>query len=104
MAKFNELIKSYDKIREYLREFLLHGYKQRGGDFTAKSARTYDNERRRIENYLPGYILGEQSTKGGKRLYISSGGAIDMEDNPLFASWQSKSFTKKMTLCCTSSL
>lgn len=91
MGRFNELIKNYDKIRDYIREFLLHGYKYRS-DFSEKSNRSYDNERRRIENYLSGYIKNENSIKG-KKFYISSS-SIDLEANPLFTSWQSKSFTK----------
>ena len=51
MATFNELIKNFDKIREYMRTFAIYGYKTRE-DFTHKSARTYDNERRRIQSYL----------------------------------------------------
>lgn len=91
MAGFNELIKNYDKIRGYIREFLLHGYKYRN-DFTGRSARSYDNERRRIENYLSGYIHQENTSKG--RRFCISYGSIDLESNPLFATWQCKSFTK----------
>lgn len=48
---FSELIKNFDKLRDYMREFFVFGYKTRS-DYSRKSARTYDNERRRIESYL----------------------------------------------------
>ena len=55
MSDFQELIKNFDRIRDYMRQFFLYGFKVRV-EFAAKSGRTYDNERRRIENYLADYI------------------------------------------------
>ena len=46
MQEFHELIKNFDKIRDYMRQFYVYGFKVRS-DFDAKSARTYDNERDR---------------------------------------------------------
>lgn len=91
MADFNELIKNYEKIRDYLREFHVYGYKCRN-DFDKKSSRSYDNEKRRIENYLSEYIRYSNSSRG-KRLYITAD-TVDMEENPLFATWHTKTFTK----------
>lgn len=91
MAVFNELIKNYDKIREYLRDFTIYGYKYRS-DFDQKSRRSYDNERRRIENYLSDYVQKIDSIEG-RKICIESG-ALLFEDNPLFCTWQTKSFTK----------
>ncbi len=48
---FNELIKSFDNIRQMMRDFYVFGFKSRA-DFADKSARSYDNERRRIESWL----------------------------------------------------
>ena len=47
MAEFQELIKNFDRIRDYMRQFYIYGFKVRN-DFDSRSARTYDNERRRI--------------------------------------------------------
>ena len=47
MAEFQELIKNFDRIRDYMRQFYVYGFKVRG-DYDVKSARTYDNEKRRI--------------------------------------------------------
>lgn len=91
MAAFHELIKNYEKIRAYLRDFLIYGYKTRN-DYEQKSGRSYDNERRRIENYLSNYMKQENSVKG-KRVFISAN-TVEMEENPLFVTWQTKSFTK----------
>ena len=51
MAEFQELVKNFQRIRDYMRQFYVYGFKVRG-DYTEKSARTYDNERRRIESWL----------------------------------------------------
>lgn len=91
MAGFTELIKNFDKIRDYTREFFVYGYKCRN-DYTRKSGRSYDNERRRIESYLAGYIKWETNSRG-KNLFISTD-TSDLSENPLFSMWEAKSFTK----------
>jgi len=90
MAEFSELVKNFDKIRDYMRDFFVYGFKARG-DFTQKSLRTYDNERRRIESYLNKYIKWDTSNKG-KRVFISLDSS-KIACNPLYAAWKSKSFT-----------
>jgi hypothetical protein len=87
---FSELIKNFDKIRDYMRDFYIYGFKARG-DFDGKSARTYDNEKRRIESWLGPYIRWETDKKG-KRVYISVNTA-DISTNPLYNAWKAKSFT-----------
>lgn len=91
VSEFSELIKNFDKIREYMRDFYVYGFKTRG-DYTAKSARTYDNERRRIESWMAGSVRWENSAKG-KRVFLSVDSAR-VPQNPLYAAWKSKSFTK----------
>ena len=54
MAEFQELIKNFDRIRDYMRQFYIYGFKVRN-DFDSHCARTYDNERRRIESWLGDY-------------------------------------------------
>lgn len=46
---YSELIKSFERIRNYMREFYVYGFKSRE-EYSIKSARSYDNERRRIES------------------------------------------------------
>lgn len=90
MSEFQELIKSFGKSREYVRDFFVYGFKTRE-DFSDKSGRTYDNERRRIESWLSEYIHSNY-TKNGKNISL----AIDSNlllTNPLYRVWKSKSFT-----------
>jgi len=90
MAEFSELIKNFEKIRDYMRDFFIYGFKTRN-DFKQKSSRTYDNERRRIESYLGDYIKWDTS-KGSKRVFISLDSS-KITENPLYSAWRSKSFT-----------
>ena len=41
---YSELIKSFERIRNYMREFYVYGFKSRE-EYSIKSARSYDNER-----------------------------------------------------------
>lgn len=91
MAKFKELIKKYDKIRPYLRDFLVYGTKGRG-NYDLSSRRSYDNERRRIENYLSHYVSSTM-TPTGKNLYINKD-SLHIHENPFFDTYKTKSFTK----------
>lgn len=90
MAAFQELIKNFDRIRNYMRDFYIYGFKVRN-DYKYKSSRTYDNERRRIESWIGDYIIWKHDARG-KSVSIS----IDSKkvcSNPLYAIWKSKSFT-----------
>ncbi len=90
MSEFKELIKSFPKTREYVRDFFVYGFKTRE-EFKEKSARTYDNERRRIESWLSGYVQQDYTEKG-KNISL----AIDsnlLDTNPLYRVWKTKSFT-----------
>ena len=89
---YSELIKSFDRIRGYMREFYVYGFKSRE-EYTRKSARSYDNERRRLESWLGGYMSFRQTAEG-KTVFIS----VDTRSvpfNPLHSAWKAKSFTDK---------
>jgi hypothetical protein len=90
LSDFSELIKNFDKIRDYMRDFYVYGFKSRE-DFNQKSSRTYDNEKRRIESYLGKFIRWDTS-KAGKCVFISIDSS-KISQNPLYAAWKSKSFT-----------
>lgn len=90
MAGFSELIKNFDKTRDYVRDFFIYGYKVRG-EVGSKSARTYDNEKRRVESWLKGYITS-CNTDRGKQMYISVDSG-HIYENPLYNAFYSKSFT-----------
>lgn len=66
---YNELIKKFDKIREYMRRFYVYGFWHRE-QFSMKSARSYDNERRRVESWLREYISFRQELSGKVIFYL----------------------------------
>lgn len=89
---YSELIKNFDKIRSYMRDFYIYGFKTRE-EYNRKSARSYDNERRRIQSYLGNYISFRQ-TPTGKNVFISLDGR-QISHNPLYKAFKAKSFTNK---------
>lgn len=90
MSEYSELIKNFSRIRDYMREFFVFGFKTRN-DFNQKSKRTYDNERRRIENYL-GDLTKWEYGEGGKKVFISVDSS-KIPVNPFYKAYKSKSFT-----------
>ena len=80
---YSELVKRFDLVRDYMRDFLIFGFKTRE-DFDRKSGRTYDNERRRIESWL-GDSLRWEYRAGGKALFLSLD-AGTLSRNPLYLS------------------
>lgn len=89
---YHELIKDFGKIRAYLRDFYVYGFKVRS-DFSEKSARSYDNERRRVESWMGDYISFSQDSRG-KRIYLSADSRA-IPHNPLYRAFKAKSFTSK---------
>ena len=85
-----ELIKNFERVREYMREFYVYGFKSRE-EYETKSARTYDNERRRIESYL-GEHMGFRYTPKGKNIFLSFD-SRSVTYNPLYKALKAKSFT-----------
>jgi len=90
MSEYSELIKNFSRIRNYMREFFVFGFKTRN-DYTLKSKRTYDNERRRIENYL-GDLTKWEYGENGKKVFISVDSS-KIPVNPFYKAYKSKSFT-----------
>lgn len=96
MSEFQELIKNFGKSRDYVRDFFVYGFKSRQ-DFTSdkKSARTYDDERRRITSWLGKYVE-EETAEAGRTRVKNISLMMDsnlLDENPLFAVWKTKSFT-----------
>ena len=87
---YNELIKNFEKIRAYMRDFYIYGFKSRDG-YDKKSLRSYDDERRRMESWL-GEHMRFVRTPEGKNVFIS----IDSRSsnhNPFYNALKAKSFT-----------
>ncbi len=90
MAEFSELVKNFAKVRSYMRDFYIYGFKVRK-DYTYKSGRTYDNERRRVESWLNEWVRWDYSQQG-KRIFLVLKASLT-DANPLYRAWKSKSFT-----------
>lgn len=90
MSSYHELIKNFEKIRSYMREFYVFGFKSRE-EYSQKSARSYDDERRRVESWLGDYMRFVRTSEG-KTTFLS----IDSRSNahnPFYRAWKAKSFT-----------
>lgn len=89
---YSELIKNFEKIRAYMRDFYVYGFHTRN-DFDRKSPRSYDNERRRIESWL-GDSMAFRQDASGKCVFISLD-SRETRHNPLYRALKAKSFTDK---------
>ena len=87
---YSELIKSFDKIRGYMRQFYVFGFKRRE-EYDAKSLRSYDNERRRIESWM-GECMSFRQNDAGKQVFLSVDSRT-IRHNPLYKAFKAKSFT-----------
>jgi len=87
---YQELIKNFEKVRAYLREFYVYGFKSRT-EYDKKSARSYDDERRRVESWL-GEYMGFTQTLEGKNVFLSVDSRVT-KTNPFYKAWKAKSFT-----------
>ena len=87
---YNELIKNFEKVRAYMREFYVYGFKSRN-EYDAKSARSYDDERRRLESWLGDYMRFTQTAEG-KNVFLSVDSRVTHR-NPFYKAWKAKSFT-----------
>jgi len=87
---YSELIKDFSKIRDYMRQFYIYGFRGRG-EMGDKSDRSYDNEKRRIESWLGDYMSFRQEASG-KKSFISME-SKDLVHNPLYNAFKAKSFT-----------
>lgn len=90
MSAYTELIKNFERTRAYMREFYVYGFKSRDG-YDKKSARSYDDERRRMESWLAEHMSFVR-TPEGKNVFISIDSRTS-EHNPFYKAWKSKSFT-----------
>jgi hypothetical protein len=88
---YSELIKNFTGIRDYMRQFLVYGFRSRE-EFDAKSLRSYDNEKRRVESWLTDFMSFRQDASG-KAVFLS----VDsrrIPHNPLYKAWKASGFTK----------
>ena len=60
---YSELFKNYSDIRNFMRRFYVYGFEKRQ-DFTAKSSRSYDDNRRRLDSWLEDYMSFKSEADG----------------------------------------
>jgi len=89
---YSELIKNFEKVRSYMRDFYVYGFIGRD-EFTSRSARIYDDEYRRVKAWLEGYIDSYYDDTG-KKVFLSIDGRT-LSHNPLYIAFKTKSFTDK---------
>lgn len=90
MSSYSELIKNFERVREIMREFYVYGFKRRE-EYNKKSARSYDDERRRMESWLGDYMSFIRITEG-KNVFISIDSRVS-QHNPFYKALKAKSFT-----------
>ncbi len=88
---YNELIKNFQRIRDYMRDFYVYGFKVRDQYGTKNSGRSYDNERRRIASWL-GEYMSFYRDNDGKHVFLSVDSRTILH-NPLYKAFKAKSFT-----------
>lgn len=89
---YSELIKNFNRIRTYMRSFYVYGFRRRG-EYDEKSARGYDDERRRLESWLGDYMAFRQDAAG--RCFFLSVDSRAIQHNPLYRGFRTKSFTDR---------
>lgn len=87
---YKELIGDFNKIRDYMREFFVYGFKHRG-EVGNKSSRTYDDKRRQLESWLGDYMSFTQSSEG-KNHFISVD-SREVVHNPLYEAFKASTFS-----------
>ena len=87
---YSELIKNFEKVRSYMRDFYVYGFKGRD-EFDARSARIYDDEHRRMKGWLEG-CMDSYYDESGKKVFISIDSRT-LSRNPLYVAFKTKSFT-----------
>lgn len=99
MAEFNELIKHFNKVRTYVRDFYVYGFKSRM-DYPESGRRTYDNERRRIESWFADYIQYDYDSSHKKNrlpsLWTATGSTVIR-----YLMYGKPKALQIMILCCT---
>jgi hypothetical protein len=92
LSEYSELIKRFDKIRDYMRDFYVYGFMSRDDFKQKKSLRSYDNEKRRIESYLAD-CMSFRMDEDGKAVFLSVDSS-NIPTNPLYRAFKAKTFTK----------
>lgn len=86
---YHELLGHFRRVRAYMQHFYVYGFYTRD-EFSGGSARSYDNERRRVEGWM-GEHYGFRMTRSGKANFIAFD-SRSVRRNPLYRALKSKTF------------
>lgn len=89
---YRELIRHFSRVRAYMQHFYIYGFYTRE-EFSGASARSYDDERRRVEGWL-GEYMGFRVSPQGKSVFLSFD-SRSVRRNPLYRALKSKTFTDR---------
>lgn len=92
---YSDRIENLSTIRVYARSFCVEGFKDRKGKYKEKkSPESYNNARRRMENWFQGEAFTSVFDEQRKRFHIQLD-ARNYNHNPLNAVFRAKTFTNK---------
>jgi hypothetical protein len=92
LSDFHELVKSINRVRAFVRDFFVFSWRSRW-DQKRKSARSYDNEKRRIECWFEGKYKRKTYDSDDFLIFsLSVAGGIDFDRNPLYEVWRTRRF------------
>ena len=86
---FNELIKNINRVRDYIREFFVFGWRSRN-EYDVNSPRSYDNEKRRLALWFGDNLKEIKTTDGRSVFSISFAEDGYFDRNPLYEIWKTK--------------
>lgn len=87
---YQEGIRRFALIRDYIRDFLVYGFHTRN-TIGKKSTRSYDDMRRRVSSWLKDAVVFRQDQEG-RHVYLSFD-TRTIPHNPLYQAFKARSFT-----------
>ena len=87
---FSELSKTFKRIRVYLRDYYVYGFKHTR-EYNEKSSRSHSYERKRLESWLKDYMTFRDDREG--RITFLSVDSRQIPRNPLYQAFRTRSFT-----------
>ncbi len=93
MGEYREVVAHFSKMRDYLREFFIYGFRT-GSEIGVKSGRTSSDEKHRIESFLDGYVGAKVGSDKRKRVFISVDSA-QVYENPFYNAFYNCGFNNR---------
>jgi hypothetical protein len=91
MSDFHELVGTINRVRNYVRDFFISGWRSRS-DYDESRRRSYDNEKCRVQCWFGGEYAKSRQGIGGRQVFSLSADMDDLERNPMYEVWRAKRF------------